>query len=240
MPSDRVVLIPKTSKLDVRMGRAGTPANVRMRVSLEAPRLALELGGRQLARGLAELSRKTISDRFARGLDAHGSPLPPLALATIQRRERRQRQREDELGARQDRYKLRGRPQPGARGSYSTIDTRTPFHETGLYAENVFTTHKGSVTGDMVFLVGGPSGGAAKVTADDGRGARYHAVVWYGEDRMWAIPADLDAEIDRRLDVHLEGVLAAGGSVLGLFSDLRDIAGAVGEVMTEPADGEIE
>lgn len=158
---DRVVLIPRKIERDERLVVRGDPksgiANLRMRVSIEHPGFALEIGGKDLALRIANRIRDRLSQLYAEGRDARGSSLPALKAATIKRRERRRRQVEDDTAAKFDRFTIRGGRNKGK--AYDTTDTRTPFHESGAMAENVSVTFKGRDSGDVVFLISWPSGG---------------------------------------------------------------------------------
>jgi hypothetical protein len=227
MADDSVEIIPaflgRSQERDIRnvvRGDAGSGvANVRMRVTLETPGFAVDLGGTELAAEIAEMIRAALEANLERGLDAQGRALPPLKQATLGRRARRRRQREDDSGARADRFKVRGGRNRGK--AYVPTNQDTPMNESGLAAENVVVTFKGTESGDPVFLISAPSGGKGRgLELDDGRGARLFAFDHYGFERLMDIPHSLDAAIDKAMEGHLGDVLAAGGSVLKLLGRL--------------------
>ena len=226
MADDKVVLLPRMIARDVRHVVRGDPksgiANLRMRVSIEHPGFALEIGGKELAERIANRIRDRLSEHHAQGRDAKGASLPAIKSATIQRRERRQRQSIDETNAKADRFKIRGGRNRGK--VYNTIDTRTPFRESGAMAENVSVTFKGRDSGDVIFLISWPSGGKGRgLVNDDGRGARLFAVEHYGAERMAGIPSDLDAWIDKALESHLGAVIAAGRGIMDVARSLQRV-----------------
>jgi hypothetical protein len=232
MADDTVEIIPHSLARDVRnVVRGDTSsgaANIRMRVTLETPGFAVDLGGTELAAKIAELIRAALAANLESGLDSQGRALPPLKQTTIGRRARRRRQREDDSGARADRYKVRGGPNRGK--AYQPTNPDTPMNESGLAAENVVVTFKGTESGDPVFLISAPSGGKGRgLVVDDGRGARLFAFDHYGFERLMDIPHSLDAAIDKAMEGHLGDVLAAGGSVLKLLGRLEKKTAALVE-----------
>jgi hypothetical protein len=227
---DTVEIIPHLLARDVRNVVRGDAdsgaANVRMLVTLETPGFAVDLGGTELAAKIAELIRAALQANIESGLDAQGRALPALKQSTIGRRARRRRQREDDSGARADRYKVRGGPNRSK--AYAPANPNTPMNESGLAAENVVVTFKGTESGDPVFLIAAPSGGKGRgLVLDDGRGARLFAFDHYGFERLMDIPHGLDAAIDSAMEGHLGDVLAAGGSVLKLLGRLGKKTAAI-------------
>lgn len=236
---DVVEIIPHGLERDVRnvvRGDASSgAANVRMRVTLKAPGFAVDLGGTELAREIAEMIREELSANLVEGRDAQGRPLPPISEETRRRRTRRRNQREDDLGAKADRFKLRGRGPSGKR-NYSPTNRETPFNESGLGAENVAVQFKGTESGDPTFIIALPSGGKDRgLVKDDGRGARLFAAEHYGFENLMDIPHGLDAAIDKAMEGHMGDVLAAGGSVLKMVA--RGLA-AFDAVVEQGASGE--
>lgn len=240
---DIVEIIPHALTRDDRLVVRGDinsgVGNVRMQVRLvDTPDFAVDLGGTELAQRMAEMIRAKLAENFSQGLDAQGRALPPVTEETRRRRTRRRFQREDDLGAKAERFKLRGRGQKGARGSYEPTDRDTPFHESGLAAENVVVTFKSTERGEPTFLIALPSGGKARgLVNDDGRGARLFAAEHYGFERLMDIPHELDAAINDAMAGHLGDVLASGGSVLKLIG--RTVAKAAA-VVDQGASGDFD
>ena len=230
MAGDRVTLIPKTAALKIRVGKTGEPVNLGLTVTLDTPRFDMDLGGREIARDIAERYALNLSAKFAQGFDAHGRALKAISQETRERRQRRQRQREDQTGAKGERFLNRAR---GREHSYRPVDDTTPMHESGLFADGVVVTHIGTRTGDPIFGIAFPLGGGARMRLDDGRGARLHALQHYGIEEMIGLPSDMDAEVDARLHDHLNQVLRAVGSLRRLIGGIRevveDVTGIVGE-----------
>jgi hypothetical protein len=91
-----VILNPSTGRerhLAARFRERGNAAsgvgNMAVYVELEIPSLIVEHHARELGKKVAVMVRNTLSERHARGQDAQGRALPPLAQATIKRRARR-------------------------------------------------------------------------------------------------------------------------------------------------------
>lgn len=236
--SDPVEIIPHMQTRDARTvvrgdARSGV-GNMRMQVSLNTPGFSVDIGGAELAAKVAALIAEQLSENFAKGLDAQGHALPAIKQVTMDRRRRRRAQREDDLNAKADRMKVRGGRNRGK--AYESVDETTPFHESGIAAENVEVRFKGTESGDPVFLIALPSGGKGRgLVLDDGRGARLFAADHYGFERLMDIPHSLDAEIDKAMEGHLGDVLAAGGSVLSLLGRLT---GRVSSIIEAGASGE--
>jgi len=238
--ADAVEIIPHIQTRDARNVVRGDinsgVGNMRMQVTLESPGFAVDIGGTELAGKVAEQIAEALRENFAKGLDAQGRALAPIGEATRARRARRRAQREDELGAKADRLKVRGGPNRGK--TYQATDPNTPFHESGIAAENVEVRFKGTESGDPIFIVALPSGGKARgLVNDDGRGARLFAADHYGFENLMDVPHRLDAAIDKTMEGHLSDVLAAGGSVLKLLGHLT---GRVGAIIEQGATGEVE
>ena len=257
---DAVDLIPTTRTLDLRFAKGsavrnrlaptsdlagaitdGVVKNIRVRVELETPKFKIALHGKEIAKRATYLIRDDLRKKFAQGLDAQGRPLPALRDATVERRLRRMRQRNDGTrgapGGRADRFRVRA---GGNRNkAYGTVDMNTPLHESGLFTENVSVTFKGTESGDPLFLISYPSGGQG-YGADSGRGARLHAVEHYGFDRLGDVPNDLDPVLDRIMMEHLSQAI---GDVMGMGSSwmrISEAARAVVETGTGERMGETD
>lgn len=133
-------------------------------------------------------------------------------------------------GGLEQRFRLRGRSY-GHGGPYHPHAGTTPLNESGLFADNVAVEHKGKNSGDPTFLISLPSGGKNRgLVNDDGRGARQFAAKHYGFERLLAFPHDLDAAIDKELEMHLADVLESGLGVLRTISRVvRQIDRAIAE-----------
>lgn len=237
--SDAVEIIPHFQARDARSVIRGDinsgVGNMRMLVALDTPGFSIDIGGTELAGEIAEMVAEALQENFAKGLDAQGRALTPISEATKQRRMRRRAQREDDQNAKADRMKIRGGRNRGK--NYQPIDMDTPFHESGIVAENVQVQFKGTESGNPIFLIVLPSGGKARgLVNDDGRGARLFAADHYGFEALMDIPHSMDAQIDKALEGHLSDVLAAGGSTLKMFGKL---IGKVGAVIEAGASGEL-
>ena len=208
-----------------------------MRVELEAPRLKVNLDGKEIARRATYLIRADLRAKFAKGLDAQGRPLPALADATVERRLRRMRQRNDGArgnpGSRADRFRVRAGANQSK--SYATVDVNTPLHESDLFADNVMVTFKGRDSGDPIFLISYPSGGQG-YSEDTGRGARLHAVAHYGFERIGDIPNDMDPILDRMMMEHLGRAI---GEVMGMGSSWMRISEAAKEFVEQGTGEEL-
>lgn len=235
---DRVEVIPHMQARDARTVVRGDinsgVGNMRMLVGIDTPQFSLDLGGTELAASIAEMIAEKLRENFSQGLDAQGRSLPPIMEATRARRERRKAQREDDLNAKRDRLKVRGGKHRGK--DYDVADVNTPFHESGIAAENVQVQFKGTESGNPVFLIALPSGGKQRgLVNDDGRGARLFAAEHYGFENLMDIPHELDASIDKALEGHWADVLAAGGSTMKMFGQF---IGKVGAIIEAGASGE--
>lgn len=238
------VLLPGDQEIDIRIGRDGGRANLRMRIKLHCPRFAMELGGAEAAKQTAELYAKILRRNLASGRGAQGQALPAIKQATIARRERRKRERVEvsrsaktnKYGrvvgfkekvtsgqAKAERMKVRGGPNKSK--PYDTIDTQTPFHESGLAAESIVVNHKGTESGDATFLVAMASGGQDRgLSFDDGKGARLFAARHYGFDTIMDLPNEGDVGVMQILDAHYSAVLELGHSVVALLHDFNEMA----------------
>ena len=225
--ADTVSLIPKVGELSIRVGKAGEVVNFRLRVTLESPPFDMDLGGRELARDVAQRYATDLKQKFSRGLDAQGRALKAISEETRQRRERRRRQREDASGAKSERFRTRGR---GTATSYLPRDPVTPMHESGLFAGGLTVTHLGTRTGDPIFGIAFPLGGGSRMSMDDGRGARFFALAHYGVNELIDIPNDMGAELDRRLNDHLDLVMNTGRRIVRLFRDVAEAAEDIGSI----------
>jgi hypothetical protein len=254
VPEQPTQLIPTSVTPDPRYTKEGKVGNMRVQVRLHTNGFSLDLGGEELAWKIADMIRSEISQNLQRGRDIHGAPLPALKQATIERRDRRQRQglhgldlraeREafkkgyrklkkadpiaafagkfatsldtaDPNGTLRDRFRLRGRGPSGKTRYPGTVDTATPFHESGLGSENVQVTRKSRDYHEAIWLVAYPSGGKARgLHTDDGRGARLFAVSHYGWDRMAGLPRGIEREIDSLITEHHNAILQAGSSLI--------------------------
>lgn len=206
--------LERDERLQVRGDESSGVANVRMRCTLHTERFSMApmLGALEMTADIAERIRDALSENFAQGLDAQGRALPPIMSVTVERRERRRRQREDELEAKADRMKIRGGRNRGK--VYDTIDTTTPLHESGAFAENIDVRFKGIESGDPVWLIAFASGGKKRgLVNDDGRGARLFAAEHYGFERLGDIPRQLDKTIDDALEAHIGHALREGVSI---------------------------
>jgi len=207
-------LLPRISARDPRYQVKNDPpsgiANLRILVTLETPGFVIHYDGAQIGREIAELIKEHLAEGYRRGRAPNGASLRRLKQETVARRRRRAAQKEDDSGAKADRYKVRGG------GAYDSIDPTTPFHESGLIADNLQVRFYGTKTGDPVFVVAWPSGGKRRgLVNDDGRGARLFAVEHYGAEQMADVPRSAEDEIEKRLEVYLDDVLRAGGRLLG-------------------------
>lgn len=226
----------------------------------ENPGFNIDLQGKEAAAAAANIIRDGLVRNFKRGLDAEGDPLPQLLLQTVARRERRQRQafvgslavrafkeakgkkrkakvahqHADTIGGYManlhERFRLRGRAPSGKHQYPGPIDMITPFHESGLIAENVVVAWKGWSerkqvgSGDPEFLIAWPTGGQTRgLHRDDGKGARLFAVRHYGFERMAGIPRNCERKLDQMLDNYLSRLLLVGRAPLRVLSQTVEI-----------------